>query len=241
MNQETYLNNLLESHKIILSGDQLQQLMAFYVCLIEQNKVMNLTAITEFEEVCRKHFLDSLSINRLPGMMESAKTLLDVGCGAGFPGLVLAIAYPKVQVTLLDSLQKRIGFLNSVIDQLGLSNCKAVHGRAEDLAREKSHRESYDLVVSRAVANLSTLSEYCLPFVRQDGFFVAYKSAKIAEEAPAAQQAIKILGGRSEEGAEFYLTKDSPEDYRNLYVIRKTGRTPGKYPRKAGLPAKEPL
>lgn len=264
MEKETYLKELLEQSHIVLSEGQIQKLVTFYEMLIETSKVMNLTTITEYPEVCRKHFLDSLSLAYLFGEGENSKdsidlsgglleltgkkegdgiSLIDVGCGAGFPGMVLAIAFPQMKVTLLDSLNKRVGFLQSVIEKLAIANCVAVHGRAEEFAKNKDQRESYDLAVSRAVANLSTLSEYCLPFVKQKGLFIAYKSAKIKEEAPAAKRAIDILGGSFERQKEFYLPagKDETEDYRNLYVIRKVKQTPGKYPRKAGTPAKEPL
>ena len=174
---------------------------------------------------------------------EKKTSLIDVGCGAGFPGMVIAIAYPDVQVTLLDSLQKRVGFLQEVIEKLAIANCGAVHFRAEEAARMKDYRDRFDFVVSRAVANLSTLSEYCLPYVKPGGYFVAYKSEKIRQEAPAAQKAIKLLGGKFASETEFYLPEgfEQGSSYRNLYVIKKTGPTPAKYPRKAPLPAKQPL
>ncbi|MCR5282077.1 MAG: 16S rRNA (guanine(527)-N(7))-methyltransferase RsmG [Lachnospiraceae bacterium] len=264
MEKENYLKELLGQSHIVLSDEQIAKLVHFYEMLIEASKVMNLTTITEYTEVCRKHFLDSLSLAFLfentkesggaidlsAGLLkllnkqtERSVSLIDVGCGAGFPGMVLAIAFEDLQVTLLDSLNKRVGFLESVIEKLALANCSAVHARAEEFAKDKAHRECYDLAVSRAVANLSTLSEYCLPFVKKDGLFIAYKSAKIKEEAPAAQHAIDILGGRFEREKEFYLPagEDATEDYRDLYVIRKVTQTPGRYPRKAGTPAREPL
>ena len=258
MEKETYLKKLLEQSHIMLSDQQISRLVTFYEMLTETSKVMNLTTITEYSEVCRKHFLDSLSLAFLfednitlsEGLLQMTGkqkgqpiSLIDVGCGAGFPGMVLAIAFPDLKVTLLDSLNKRVGFLRSVIEKLALANCVAVHARAEELAKNKEHRACYDIAVSRAVANLSTLSEYCLPFVKQDGLFIAYKSARIKEEAPAAEHAIGILGGRFEREKEFYLPAGLQdfEDYRNLYVIRKVKQTPGKYPRKAGTPAKEPL
>ena len=264
MEKENYLKELLGRSHIVLSDVQIEKLVIFYEMLIETSKVMNLTTITEYPEVCRKHFLDSLSLAFLFGQTEEAGdvidlsaglsgllnkqkgqsiSLIDVGCGAGFPGMVLAIAFEDLQVTLLDSLNKRVGFLESVIEKLALANCSAVHARAEEFAKDKAHRERYDLAVSRAVANLSTLSEYCLPFVRQNGLFIAYKSARIKEEAPAAEHAIRVLGGSFEREKEFYLPAgdEDSEDYRNLYVIRKVKPTPGRYPRKAGTPAKEPL
>ena len=171
--------------------------------------------------------------------MKGASSLIDVGTGAGFPGLVLKIAFPGCRVTLLDSLNKRIQFLNAVIKELGLTDVEAIHGRAEDLARQGELRESFDLCVSRAVANLATLSEYCLPFVKKGGFFISYKSEKISEEMAEAENAIVLLGGKAEEKKEFLLP-DS-DIYRCLFVIKKVRETPKKYPRKAGLPGKEPL
>ena len=273
MNQKQKLTDIMQQQNISLTDSQIRQLILFYELLVEKNKVMNLTAITGFEEVCIKHFADSLSICRLYGSegLDGLKgKLIDVGCGAGFPGLVLAIACPNLQVTLLDSLQKRVRFLWEAIEKLALANCVAIHSRAEEAAHQKEHRARYDLAVSRAVAGLSTLSEYCLPFVREGGLFVAYKSARIKEEAPAAENAIRLLGGAFEKQIEFYLPKTAEPDnadqntadqnmadqnmtdqqtmdrqakdnYRNLYVIRKTQSTPSKYPRKAPLPAREPL
>ena len=191
-----------------------------------------------YDEVMKKHFIDSVSLIKAYDVSKSS-TLIDVGTGAGFPGLALKIAYPNLQVTLLDSLNKRILFLNAVIEKLGLKGITALHGRAEDFAKPDKLRESFDLCVSRAVANLSTLSEYCLPFVKVGGKFISYKSEKIAEELPAAENAIFVLGGKEGEQISFLLP-DS-DIYRNLFVIEKIKKTPKKYPRKAGLPAKEPL
>jgi 16S rRNA (guanine527-N7)-methyltransferase len=186
----------------------------------------------------KKHFLDSLSLIKAYDLTRSV-SVIDVGTGAGFPGLPLKIAYPNLEVTLLDSLNKRIHFLDAVIEELGLKGVHTVHGRAEDFAKPDKLREKFDLCVSRAVANLSTLSEYCLPFVKVDGCFISYKSEKINEEADSAGRAISLLGGRPESQIEFTLP-DS-DIYRNLFVIRKIAHTPGKFPRKAGLPSKEPL
>ena len=171
--------------------------------------------------------------------MAQAGRILDVGTGAGFPGIPLKIAFPEVEVVLLDSLNKRVKFLNEVIGQLGLSKITAIHGRAEDFARQKDHREQFDLVVSRAVANLSSLSEYCLPYVKVGGRFVSYKSGKLNEELAAAQKAIHVLGGEAKEPVYFQLT--GTEDERSFVCIEKGKATPKKYPRKAGTPAKEPI
>ena len=227
----------LEELNIRLTEKQLEQFLLYYEMLIEQNKVMNLTAITDYEEVMKKHFIDSLSLVKAYDLLKPV-SVIDVGTGAGFPGVPLKIAFPDLQVTLLDSLNKRVSFLNSVIDALGLTGIEAIHGRAEDFAKN-SLREKYDLCVSRAVANLSTLSEYCLPFVKVGGQFISYKSEKIAEEKIAAQNAITILGGKVVAQMEFTLS-DS-DIYRNLFVIEKVKSTPKKYPRKAGVPGKEPL
>lgn len=223
---------------IRLTDFQIQQFIVYYEMLKEWNQFMNLTAITEYEEVMKKHFIDSISLCKALDVTKDF-SCIDVGTGAGFPGLALKIAYPNLQITLLDSLNKRIQFLDAVIDKLSLTGIKTIHGRAEDFAKPGKLRESFDLCVSRAVAKLSTLSEYCLPFVKKDGYFISYKSEKIAEEMDDAKNAISILGGEIKEQVEFMLP-DS-DIYRNLFVIIKKRETPKKYPRKAGLPGKEPL
>lgn len=223
---------------VCLTEKQLQQFLVYYEMLTEWNEVMNLTAITEFQDVMKKHFVDSVSLIKAYDVMKRA-AVIDVGTGAGFPGLALKIAFPELQITLLDSLNKRIQFLNSVIEKLELSGVETIHGRAEDFAKPGKLREQYDLCVSRAVANLSTLSELCLPFVRKGGMFISYKSEKVSEEMKTAENVISLLGGRVKEQVEFILP-DS-DIYRNLFVIEKIKETPKKFPRKAGLPAKEPL
>lgn len=223
---------------IELTEHQTEQFLIYYEMLVEWNGFMNLTAITEYDDVMKKHFVDSVSLIKAYDVNKQA-SVIDVGTGAGFPGLALKIAYPNLKITLLDSLNKRIQFLNAVIEKLGLEGVETVHGRAEDFAKPDKLREKFDLCVSRAVANLSTLSEYCLPFVKEGGRFISYKSEKIAEEMEAAGKAINILGGKIEKQVEFRLP-DS-DIYRNLFVIRKIKSTPKKYPRKAGLPAKEPI
>ena len=222
-----------------LTKKQISQFMRYYELLVEWNSFMNLTGITEFEEVMRKHFVDSVSLIKALELKGKDLSVIDIGTGAGFPGLPLKIAFPELKVTLLDSLNKRIKFLNEVILQLGLENIDTIHGRAEDYAKPEKLREKYDTCVSRAVANLSTLSEYCLPFVKVGGCFVSYKSEKISDEAIDAQNAICLLGGKVKEQVEFQLPNS--DIYRNLFVIEKKHNTPKKYPRKAGLPAKEPL
>ena len=199
---------------------------------------MNLTAITEYDEVMKKHFVDSISLCKAYDVTQN-KTVIDVGTGAGFPGLALKIAFPDLQVTLLDSLNKRINFLNEVIAALGLTGVETIHGRAEDFAKPGKCREKYDLCVSRAVSNLATLSEYCLPYVKTGGTFISYKSGTVQEEAEEAEKAINILGGQVKDITYFKLP-DSEID-RSLVIINKKKSTPGKYPRKAGTPLKEPL
>ncbi len=228
----------LKELNISLSEKQIQQFMTYYELLIEWNQVMNLTAITDFDEVLKKHFVDSLSLVKAYDTASNV-SVIDIGTGAGFPGIPLKIAFPNLKVTLLDSLNKRVNFLQTVIDKLELEEIDAIHGRAEDFAKKGKLREQYDLCVSRAVANLSTLSEYCLPYVKIGGKFISYKSEKISEEREHAKNAITLLGGKIEEPIEFIIPNS--DIYRNLFVIRKYKETPNKYPRKAGLPAKEPL
>lgn len=223
---------------ITLSKEQLRQFLRYYEMLVEWNDKINLTAITQYDEVMKKHFLDSVSLIKAYDVDREVQ-VIDVGTGAGFPGLALKIAFPKLQVTLLDSLNKRIMFLNEVIRELNLTGVETIHGRAEDYAKPDKLREKYDLCVSRAVANLSTLSEYCLPFVKIGGQFISYKSEKITEEMEKAKKAITLLGGTIKKQVELQLP--GSDIYRNLFVIEKCQSTPGKYPRKAGLPAKEPL
>lgn len=223
---------------VSLTDKQIEQFLIYYELLTEWNSFMNLTAITEYEDVLKKHFVDSVSLIQAVDVRKEL-TLIDVGTGAGFSGLALKIAYPELKVTLLDSLQKRIQFLDAVIEKLGLEGIETIHGRAEDFAKPQKLRESFDLCVSRAVANLSTLSEYCLPFVKVGGYFIPYKSEKIAQEKEEAEKALELLGGKFERQVEFMLP--SSDIYRNLFVIKKVKETPKKFPRKAGLPAKEPI
>lgn len=236
------MNNVLTEKvkelSIVLNDKQIQQFEQYYNILVEWNKVMNLTAITEYEEVVEKHFLDSLTIvNAIH--VKKIETLIDVGTGAGFPGIPLKIAFPHLKVTLLDSLNKRIKFLNEVINLLELNDIKAIHGRAEDYAKHAEYREQYDICVSRAVANLATLSEYCLPYVKVDGLFVPYKSGEIDEELKSSEKAVSILGGKVEEVVKFQLP--GTDIGRSFVKIHKIKETKKKYPRKAGMPTKEPL
>ena len=221
---------------ITFTEKQLEQFRIYYELLVEKNKVMNLTGITEWDEVLEKHFLDSISLIRVIDLSQYI-SVLDMGTGAGFPGIPLKIAFPNLQITLADSLNKRVLFLQEVIDALKLEGIEAVHSRAEDLARDKNYREQYDLVVSRAVANLSTLSEYCLPFVKIGGQFISYKSGDIEEEVVASKSAVFLLGGKIKDTVKFELG----ESGRSFVLIDKTKGTPKTYPRKAGTPSKKPL
>jgi len=228
----------LQQLGVSLKEEQLNQFYQYYEMLIEKNKVMNLTAITEYEEVIHKHFLDSISIVLWKGFSQKA-SFIDIGTGAGFPGIPLKIAFPDLSVVLLDSLRKRVDFLNDVIQKLNLRNITAVHGRAEDFGKMKEYREQFDFCVSRAVANLATLCEYSLPFVKVGGNFIAYKAEKAEEEIYTAQKAITLLGGVLEKTISLSLQDGNIK--RELIVIQKKKKCPEKYPRKAGIAKKEPL
>lgn len=232
------MKKIAEKTGIELSEQQLEAFEKYFNMLVEKNKVMNLTAITEREEVIDKHFIDSLSCKDIVDL-SNVESVIDVGTGAGFPGIPLKIAFPHLNIVLMDSLNKRVNFLNEVIQELCLTGIKAVHDRAEDMAKKPEYREMFDLCVSRAVANLATLSEYCLPFVKKEGFFVSYKSGKAEEEIEEGKKAIEILGGEIEKTRSFYLPGTDME--RVLISIKKVRETPGKYPRKPGTAAKTPL
>lgn len=228
--------NGLDKLNISLSDEQIQQFLDYYEMLVETNKVMNLTAITEFDEVIEKHFLDSLSLCQVYDLQRDVK-ILDMGTGAGFPGIPLKIAFPEIDLVLADSLNKRIKFLQDVVNQLRLKKVDALHARAEEMGRNKLYREQFDLCVSRAVANLSSLSEYCIPFVKEGGKFISYKSGEIEEETSQAKKAVSILGGKIADVYKF----DLYEQKRSFVIIDKIKKTPKSYPRKAGTPTKMPL
>ncbi len=229
---------------IELSDKQLEQFDKYYELLVEWNKVMNLTAITEFNDVCKLHFVDSISSYKYFDFSSSDFSLIDIGTGAGFPGIPLKIVFPNLNVTLLDSLNKRLNFLNEVIDKLGLNetgSIRTIHGRAEDHCAPKAGtlRESFDLAVSRAVANMATLSEYCLPYVKVGGKFIAYKSEKAQDELKSAKGALHLLGGKLVSSEEFLLPDSDVS--RTICIVDKVEATAKKYPRKAGTPSKQPL
>lgn len=230
--------NKLASLNLELTDRQCEQFIKYYEMLVETNKVMNLTAITEFNEVIDKHFVDSVYLGKIRNLNGNL-SLIDVGTGAGFPGIPLKIMFPQLKVTLLDSLNKRINFLNNVIDALGLEDIEACHGRAEDFGHNPRYREKYDLCVSRAVANMATLSEYCMPFVKVGGEFIPYKSGTVQEELDQAKKAVKILGGQSVDIISYGLPDTDIE--RTMVVISKNMQTKKTYPRKAGKPSREPL
>lgn len=232
------LKNRMDRLQIETNENMLEQFDLFYHLLVEWNKVMNLTGITEYEEVVEKHFADSLSLARFLDL-NKIHTVIDVGTGAGFPGIPLKIAFPHLKVVLLDSLNKRINFLNEVIAKLDLKEIHTIHGRAEEYARKPEYREQFDLCVSRAVANLSVLSEYCIPYIRVGGIFIPYKSGDIDEEVAVSRKAIDILGGQIDHVEKFQLP--DTDIHRSFVFINKIKNTQKKYPRKAGTPAKEPL
>lgn len=228
----------LDALDIELTEKQYEQFDQYFKLLVEWNKVMNLTGITEYDEVNEKHFVDSLSIVKAIDIKNVDK-VIDIGTGAGFPGIPLKIAFPHLKVTLLDSLNKRIKFLNEVISELGLEEIETIHGRAEDFARQEKYREQYDLCVSRAVANLSTLSEYCMPYVKVGGYFIPYKSGEIKDEVIEAKTAVKVLGGTQKDLIIFKLPDtDINRSFVKIEKIKNTGK---KFPRKAGLPSKDPI
>lgn len=220
------------------SEEQLKQFEIYYKMLIEKNKVMNLTTITDEDEVIEKHFIDSILGSKIEDFNRTV-SVIDVGTGAGFPGIPLKIAFPQIRLCLMDSLNKRIGFLNEVVEALGLQNVETVHMRAEDGGKNSRYREKFDFCLSRAVANLSTLCEYCLPFIKVGGTFISYKGSKGEEELAAAENAIKLLGCKVIGKKSLQLGEEEAE--RLLIKIKKNRPTPRKYPRKAGLPGKEPL
>ena len=239
MKKEEFKKVLYEKTKQIgieLKEEQLEKFYLYMNILLEWNEKINLTAITNEEEIILKHFVDSLTINKY---IEEGKSIIDVGTGAGFPGIPIKILREDLKVTLLDSLNKRINFLNEVIEKLDLKKIECIHGRAEEFGKNKNYREKYDFATSRAVANMSTLSEYLIPFVKVGGKVLAMKGDKAEEELEEAKKAIKLLGGKVENIDNFYLPDSDIK--RNIIIIKKIEKTERKFPRKPGTPAKEPI
>lgn len=227
-----YMNKI----NIEISDKQIEKFFDYMNLLLEWNEKINLTAITEPEDIILKHFVDCATILKY---IKDEDKIIDIGTGAGFPGIPLKILNEKLDITLMDSLNKRIIFLNEIINELDLKNIVAIHARAEELARNKEYREKFDIATSRAVANLSTLSEYMLPFVKKDGMVISMKGSNIEEEVKNAKKAIKILGGEIEKIDNFNLANTN--NIRNIITIKKVVKTPKEFPRKAGKPSKEPI
>ena len=236
MNKEQFYSAVKEKVGIELSDLQKKQYNRYYELVVEWNQKINLTAITEEEEFYTKHFFDSISLAFFKDY-SNIESICDVGSGAGFPSIPLKILYPNLKVTIVDSLKKRIKFLNLVKDELGLTDCNFVHARAEEFGQNKEYRESFEIVTARAVARLNVLSELCLPLVKKNGYFLSLKAQKAEEETKEATNAIKILGGKLEKDLNF----DIEGEERHILEIRKAKETPNKYPRKAGTPNKKPL
>lgn len=232
------LRHMAADRGVALSEEQMAQFEKYYELLVEWNEKMNLTGITEKSQVYEKHFYDSIT----PAFyydFTNVGSVIDVGSGAGFPGIPLKICFPSLKLTILDSLNKRLVFLQEVARQLGLKNVEFVHGRAEDAGRDKKYREQFDMATARAVARMNVLTELCIPFVKRGGVFLVMKGANVEEELNEGKKAIKSLGGKTEKVETFELPEEQSE--RNIIIVRKQERTPAAYPRKAGTPAKKPL
>lgn len=238
MKQNDPLRDSLDKMKIQYNDEQIEQFRSYYELLTEWNKKINLTAITGYEDVVRKHFIDSILICSLLDLNKDIR-IIDVGTGAGFPGIPIKILNPECRIVLLDSLNKRVRFLENVVDELGLENVECIHGRAEDVSREKKYRASFDLSVSRAVANLSTLCEYCIPFLKKGGMFVSYKSDKADDEINGSENAVRTLG--SEITSVKKIALPETDIVRKFIMITNIKQVSNIYPRKAGIPAKDPL
>lgn len=232
------LYELCKNNEIDLSDKQLEQFQIFYDYMIEMNQVMNLTSITEEDEVILKHFYDSMSVIKYYDFNQG-ENVIDVGTGAGFPGIPLAILLPGIQFTLIDSLNKRITFLKDVVEKCGLKNVECIHSRAEELAKDEKYREKYDICVSRAVANLSILLEYCIPFIKKGGKFISYKSISSEEELSASKNAQNKLCCKLKNNISFELP--DTDNKRNFLIFEKFDLTASKYPRNNGIPRKKPL
>ena len=239
MNPEKFVLEL-SKHNFELTDKQKQQFKLYFKMLIEVNEHVNLTRITEEDEVYLKHFYDSITpLFTFGAVFKDGATLCDVGAGAGFPSVPLKILKPGLKVTIVDSLQKRLNFLKDLISELGLTDVELVHGRAEDVGQNKLYRERFDIVTARAVARMSVLSEYCLPLVKKDGYFVALKGPKAEDELDDGKKALEVLGGKLIKDEE--LTLPESEEERTLVLVQKVKSTPKKYPRQAGTPRRKPI
>ena len=239
MNPEQFVQEL-SKRNFKLNENQINQFNQYFTSLIETNKKVNLTRITEKDEVYLKHFWDSITpLFTFGSVLKGADTLCDVGAGAGFPSIPLKIMLPELKVTIVDSLGKRLNFLQGLITQLNLKNVTLVHGRAEDVGQNKQYREQFDVVTARAVANMAVLSEYCLPLIKESGNFIALKGPKAEDELKSAQKALKVLGGKVIAVKELQLPRSTEE--RTLILIEKVQATPKKYPRQAGTPHRKPI
>ncbi|MGN8773797.1 16S rRNA (guanine(527)-N(7))-methyltransferase RsmG [Candidatus Weimeria sp. HCP3S3_B5] len=242
---DRFLADTFDQIGISLTNDQIHMFDTYYDMIVEKNKVMNLTKITDYHEAVIKHFVDSCSLVLLDDDIYIKKrftdgaSVIDVGTGAGFPGIPLKIIFPQIRLTLLDSVNKKLDFLRDVSSELGFTDINIIHGRAEDISHQKGIRESFDFCVSRAVGNLAVLSEYCLPFVKKNGFFISYKSERADDELKQSAHAFSELRGKLIQEAFFDLPESDIS--RTLLLIMKTGNTPKIYPRKAGTPSKNPL
>lgn len=228
---------ILKEYNIDINPEQINQFEIYKKLLLEWNEKINITRITEAQEIYIKHFLDSLTLTNT-GLIKEGKSLIDIGTGGGFPGLPLKIMYPGLKISLMDSLNKRIIFLQEVIKELNLKNIEAVHGRAEEYGRKEDYREKFDLVTNRALANMSSLAEYSLPFVKKSGYFIAMKGSEYKEEVKEAKNAIDILGGKIVDIKEIKLPG---EILHSLIIVEKIRETPKKYPRAGGKPRTQPL
>lgn len=239
MNPEQFVQELAK-HNFDLTDKQKTQFEQYFKDLVETNEHVNLTRITDKEDVYLKHFFDSITpLLTFKDVFTKGATLCDVGAGAGFPSIPLKILLPDLKITIVDSLAKRLTFLKGLIAKLGLSEVELVHGRAEDVGQNKLYREHFDLVTARAVANMTVLSEYCLPLVKKGGYFVALKGPKVEGELEESSKAIQVLGG--EKVSETELTLPNSDEERTLILIKKIKQTPKKYPRQAGAPRRKPI
>ena len=238
MEERIFLENGFRELNIRINKKSIDELLLFRDMLLEWNKKINLTSITDNEEIFIKHFFDSATC-MATGYIKDGFEVVDIGTGAGFPGLVLKVLNKKMNITLLDSLRKRTNYLENIVINLGLKNVEIIHGRAEEYGNKEDYREKYDIALSRAVASINVLLEYCLPYIREGGYFLCQKGPKFKDELKEAEKALKVLGGEINEVKEFILPGSDIK--RNIIVIKKIYKTPAKYPRKAGKPSSNPI